>query len=56
MLGKLVPLFRLGLGARLGPGTQYMSWIAIADVVGAVSFLLDRPDIAGPVNLTTPIR
>ncbi len=54
VLGKLVPLFRLGLGGRLGPGTQYMSWIAITDVAGAVSFLLDRPDIAGPVNLTTP--
>ena len=54
MLGRLMPLFRLGLGGRLGPGTQYMSWIAMADVAGAISFLLDRPDIAGPVNLTTP--
>jgi len=54
VLGKLVPLFRLGLGGRLGPGTQYMSWISITDVAEAVSFLLDRPDIAGPVNLTAP--
>jgi hypothetical protein len=54
VLGKLTPLFRLGLGGRLGPGTQYMSWIAMTDVAGAVSFLLGRPDIVGPVNLTTP--
>ncbi len=54
ILGRLVPLFRLGLGARLGPGTQYMSWIAMADVIGAISFLLERADIVGPVNLTTP--
>jgi uncharacterized protein (TIGR01777 family) len=54
LLGMLVPLFRFGLGGRLGPGTQYMSWISITDEVGAVSFLLDRPDIAGPVNLTAP--
>lgn len=54
ILGKLVPLFRLGLGARLGSGSQYMSWIALADVVGAIGFLLEKPDVAGPVNLTTP--
>jgi uncharacterized protein len=54
MLGKLLPLFRLGLGARLGPATQFMSWIMLADVVKAIAFLLAKPDISGPVNLTTP--
>jgi uncharacterized protein len=53
-LAKMLPLFRLGLGARLGPGTQYMSWISLADEIGVIRFLLDRPDIAGPVNLTAP--
>jgi uncharacterized protein (TIGR01777 family) len=53
-LGKLAPIFKLGLGMRLGPGTQYMSWISLADEVGAIRFLLDRPDIAGPVNFTAP--
>jgi uncharacterized protein len=53
-LAKMLPVFRLGLGARLGPGTQYMSWISLADEVGAIRFLLDHPDIAGPVNLTSP--
>lgn len=53
-LARMLPVFRLGLGARLGSGTQYMSWISLADEIGAIRFLLDRPDIAGPVNLTAP--
>jgi len=54
MLGPLVPLFRFGLGARLGPGTQYLSWISLTDHVAAVRYLLDHADIDGPVNLTAP--
>ncbi len=54
LLRPLLPSFRLGLGARIGPGTQYLSWISIADHVRAVSFLLDRADFSGPVNLTAP--
>jgi uncharacterized protein len=55
MLRPLVPPFRLGLGARIGAGSQYLSWISIADHVRAVTFLLGRPDISGPVNLTGPL-
>lgn len=55
MLRPLLPAFRLGLGARIGTGAQYLSWITIADHVRAVRFLLDRPDISGPVNLTAPV-
>jgi uncharacterized protein len=55
MLRPLLPPFRLGLGARMGAGSQYLSWISIADHVRAVAFLLSRPDIRGPVNLTAPI-
>jgi uncharacterized protein len=54
ILARLVPLFRLGLGARLGPGTQYLSWITLTDEVGAIRFLLDRSEESGPVNLTAP--
>lgn len=54
VLAKLLPLFRLGLGARLGAGTQVMSWVALADWVRAARFLLDQPGISGPVNLTAP--
>jgi uncharacterized protein (TIGR01777 family) len=52
-LERQLPFFRVGLGGRLGPGTQYLSWIAIGDHVRAVSWLLDH-DVAGPVNLTSP--
>jgi uncharacterized protein len=54
VLGPLVPLFRLGLGARLGPGSQFISWISVTDHVAAVRYLLDHPGIDGPVNLTAP--
>jgi uncharacterized protein len=53
-VGRLLPLFRLGLGARLGTGTQVMSWIMLADLVRILSYLLEKDDIKGPVNLTSP--
>ncbi len=54
VLGRLLPMFRLGLGARIGSGTQVMSWIMLTDMVRLLRLLLERPDIAGPVNLTAP--
>ncbi|MBI3688155.1 MAG: TIGR01777 family protein [Actinobacteria bacterium] len=54
MLARMVPLFRLGLGGRLGSGRQYWSWISLADEVAAIMFLLGRADLTGPVNLTGP--
>jgi uncharacterized protein len=54
MLARLLPPFRLGLGARFGSGTQYLSWISLADEVRAIRFLLDDPGSVGPVNLTAP--
>ena len=53
VLGRLVPLFKFGLGGRLGSGAQYQSWISIDDEVGAIQHLLTA-DVAGPVNLTAP--
>lgn len=53
LLGKVLPLFRLGLGGRLGSGRQWMSWISLADQVAALRFLL-HDGISGPVNLTAP--
>ncbi len=55
ILGPLARLFRFGLGARIGPGTQYISWISLTDHVAAVRFLMDRGGIEGPVNLTAPV-
>lgn len=53
-LAKMLPLFRLGLGGRLGSGQQWMSWISLADAVGAILFAMDTSALAGPVNLTAP--
>lgn len=53
-LGKVLPLFKLGLGGRLGSGRQWMSWIAMPDEVAALRFLISNGDVSGPVNLTAP--
>ncbi|MEV6346019.1 TIGR01777 family oxidoreductase [Actinoplanes sp. NPDC051851] len=53
LLKPLLPLFRLGGGARFGGGRQWMAWIAMADWLGAAEFLLEREDLAGPVNLVS---
>lgn len=53
-LARMLPVFRLGLGGRLGSGRQWMSWIALEDLVAAVRFVLDTTALAGPVNLTAP--
>ena len=52
-LAKLLPLFKLGVGGRMGSGRQWWSWISLDDEVGALRWLLDH-DVAGPVNLTAP--
>ncbi|MFM8303417.1 MAG: TIGR01777 family oxidoreductase [Actinomycetota bacterium] len=54
VLKQLLLPFRLGLGGRLGSGTQYMSWITLADEVAAIRAVIDDPSLAGPVNLTAP--
>jgi uncharacterized protein (TIGR01777 family) len=53
LLGKALPLFRLGLGGRLGGGRQWMSWITLDDQVAALRFLI-HDGLQGPVNLTAP--
>lgn len=53
-LGKQLPLFRLGVGGRLGSGRQYLSWISLLDEVAAIRRLLTADDVAGAVNLTAP--
>jgi uncharacterized protein (TIGR01777 family) len=54
ILGKLRPLFGLGLGARIGNGRQYMPWISLEDEVRALMFAIFHDDVSGPVNLTGP--
>jgi uncharacterized protein (TIGR01777 family) len=53
-LGKMLPFFRLGIGGPVGSGRQYLPWIHIDDVVGALLYCLDDPRANGPVNLAAP--
>jgi uncharacterized protein len=54
MLPVLLPLFRVGLGAKFGDGSQYWPWIALDDIPPALLHVLERPEIAGPVNFAAP--
>ncbi|MFF4563541.1 TIGR01777 family oxidoreductase [Streptomyces sp. NPDC001435] len=51
---RLFPLFKAGLGGRMGDGRQYWSFIALHDEVAAIRHLIDTEDLSGPVNLTAP--
>jgi uncharacterized protein (TIGR01777 family) len=53
-LDKMRLPFKLGLGGRLGSGKQWMTWIAMDDVIGGVQFLLSERASRGPVNLVAP--
>ena len=52
-LGKMLPLFRLGVGGKMGNGKQWWSWITLHDLIRSIRFILENP-ISGPVNLTSP--
>jgi len=52
-LGRMLPLFRLGVGGKLGSGKQWWSWITLHDEINAITHLLNS-SISGPVNLTSP--
>lgn len=51
--GRMSPLFKLGIGGRLGDGSQWWSWITLRDEVRALEYLIDG-DLAGPVNVAAP--
>jgi len=53
-LGRMLPLFRLGLGGKLGSGKQWWSWITLHDQIRATDFILAHKNIEGPVNITAP--
>ena len=52
-LGRMIPLFKFGLGGKLGSGKQWWSWITLHDQIRAMLFLMNS-NIEGPVNLTSP--
>ena len=53
-LRRMLPAFRLGLGGRLGAGTQFMSWIALEDLIRTLEHVLRDRTLAGPVNAVAP--
>jgi uncharacterized protein len=52
-LGRMLPLFRFGLGGKIGSGKQWWSWITLHDEIRAICHLLES-DVSGPINLTSP--
>jgi hypothetical protein len=53
-LKQMLPIFRLGLGGNLGSGHQWMSWIALRDVVRAVFYIVEADALRGPFNMVAP--
>jgi len=53
-LGKMLPIFRLGLGGRIGSGEQWMSWISADDAMNAIRHVLTNEMSSGPVNVVSP--
>jgi uncharacterized protein (TIGR01777 family) len=53
-LAKMLPPFRMGIGGRIGSGNQWMSWIALDDVVEGIRFGLATEAVRGPVNFVAP--
>jgi len=54
VIKQLLPIYRLGLGGKLGNGRQPFAWISIIDVCAAIDFILANPSLQGPVNLVAP--
>ncbi|HEV7746910.1 MAG TPA: TIGR01777 family oxidoreductase [Pyrinomonadaceae bacterium] len=53
-LAAMLPPFRMGVGGKIGSGKQWLSWIALADVIGALNFALEHNSLNGPVNFVAP--
>jgi uncharacterized protein len=54
MLEKMLTPFKMGLGGKIGSGKQYISWVAIDDVVAAIKVALNDDSIRGPLNIVSP--
>jgi uncharacterized protein (TIGR01777 family) len=53
-LGKMLPPFKMGVGGKVGDGRQWMSWIDVQDLVGAIHHILKSDLLYGPVNMVAP--
>jgi uncharacterized protein len=54
MLAKILPIFKLGLGGKIGSGDQYISWIALDDVLTTILYAITNDSIIGPINAVSP--
>jgi uncharacterized protein (TIGR01777 family) len=54
LLGRLTPIFKLGIGGPIGSGKQYMSWISLDDIVRAFEYAITNSAISGPINASAP--
>lgn len=54
MLAKILPIFKAGLGGPLGNGDQFLSWIALEDVISVIEFTLNNQELHGAFNATSP--
>lgn len=54
IIQRLYPSFILGLGSQIGDGSQWLSWIDRDDIIRIILFIINTPDIQGPVNATAP--
>jgi uncharacterized protein len=53
-LAKMLPFFKAGIGGPVAGGKQYVPWVHLDDVAGAIAFCLDSAEARGPVNVTAP--
>jgi uncharacterized protein (TIGR01777 family) len=53
-LQRMLTPFKMGVGGRLGDGRQWMSWVALDDVVGSIRFMMENESLSGPVNIVSP--
>ena len=53
-LAKMLPPFKMGVGGNVGPGTQYMSWITLKDLIGVLHHCATNTDVSGPINAVAP--
>ena len=54
VLAKLIPVYNIGGGGKIGKGTQWMSWIGLHDMMRALDFVMQTESIRGPVNVSAP--
>lgn len=54
LLSKMLPAYKFGLGGRLGSGQQWISWVALEDLIRAIGFILTHSSLSGPINITSP--